>query len=198
MTLIFLVRHAAHDSLPTRLSGRLPGIRLGETGRAQAEALAAKLANHRIDTMHSSPRERCLETAAAIASAAGASAPEISEALDEVDFGAWSGREFAELDADPVWSLWNEQRSLARTPGGESALDVQRRIMSHIERVASLIPNGAAVLVSHAEPIRAALLYVLGCSLDAWSRLEISPASISRILFDAYGARVCGVNETAD
>jgi broad specificity phosphatase PhoE len=198
MTLILLVRHAAHDSVATRLSGRLPGIRLGQAGRMQAEALAAKLASHRIDALHSSPRERCLDTAAAIASAAGFSAPEISEALDEVDFGCWSGREFAELDADPVWLLWNEQRSLARTPGGESALDVQRRVMSHIERVASLAPGGAAVLITHAEPIRAALLYVLGCSLDAWSRLEIRPASISRILFDASGARVCGVNETPD
>jgi len=151
----------------------------------------------RLDHIHASPRQRATETARAIEAARGGELRvEIAEALDEVDFGAWSGCDFADLARDMAWRCWNERRSLARAPGGESMLDVQTRIMGHIERVSAAVPEGAVAVVSHAEVIRAALLYCLGLSLDAWPLLEISPASISRLSLTALGAKILGVNET--
>jgi broad specificity phosphatase PhoE len=195
--MFFLVRHASHDDLGARLTGRLPGRRLNEAGRKEASRLAERLCREAFDVVHTSPRERARETAQAIAEASGTSGAEMHETLDEVNFGAWSGADFQGLSRDPAWQRWNEERSLARTPGGEDMLDVQARISRHMEGLASALPQGAAVLVSHAEVIRAAVFRHLGISLDLWARLEISPASITRIVVGAYGAKVLGINEVS-
>jgi len=150
----------------------------------------------RLDRIHASPRQRAVETARAIDEMYGGGPIEIAEALDEVDFGAWSGLDFLDLAQDPQWRRWNEFRSLARPPGGETMLEAQARIMGHVERVSAALPEGAVALVTHAEMIRAALLSCLGLSHDAWSRLEISPASITRLSITALGATILGVNET--
>ena len=44
--------------------------------------------------MQASPRERASETAALIAQACGLAPVETSAALDEVDFGSWTGKDF--------------------------------------------------------------------------------------------------------
>lgn len=195
---MILVRHAAHDDVGAFLAGRLPGIRLGEAGRAQAERLANRLADEPFEAIHASPRERTQETAAAVAARHAGMAVTISAALDEIDFGAWSGHPFDALNQDPEWRRWNAARSLTRTPAGEGMRHVTERVMGLIEGLASAHPDGAIVLVSHADVIRAALLHVLGLPVDAWPRIEIAPASISKIAFDPWGARVTLVNERVD
>ena len=195
---MILVRHAAHDDVGAFLAGRLPGIRLGETGRVQAERLAARLENEPFEAIHASPRERTQETAAAVAARHAGMAVTIDAALDEIDFGAWSGQPFDALNRDPTWRRWNAARSLVRTPVGEGMRDVTERVMGLIERLASTRPDGAVVLVSHADVIRAALLHVLGLPVDAWPRIDIAPASISKIAFDPWGARVILMNERVD
>jgi broad specificity phosphatase PhoE len=196
--MFFLIRHAAQDDVAVRLAGRGPGAGLGEAGKAQARRLGERMRGEKLDQIHASPRQRALETAQAIEEASGGPPIEIADALDEVDFGAWSGLDFVALAQEPQWRRWNEFRSLARPPGGESMLEAQARIVGHIERVSAAFPEEAVALVSHAEMIRAALLYCLGLSLDAWSRFEISPASITRLSVTALGATVFGVNETAE
>jgi broad specificity phosphatase PhoE len=194
--MFFLIRHAAQDDLAVRLAGRAPGAGLGEAGKTQARRLGERMRGERLDHIHSSPRRRAVETARAIEAACEGGPLEIADALDEVDFGAWSGLDFVDLAQDPQWRRWNERRRFARSPGGESMREAQARIMNHIERVSAALPEGAVALVSHAEMIRAALLYCLGLSLDAWSLLEISPASITRLSVTALGATIVGVNET--
>jgi broad specificity phosphatase PhoE len=196
--MFLLIRHAAQEFTGTRLLGRSSGASLGEAGRRQAARLGERMRAERFDLIHSSPRERTVETAWAIARACGAAPVETHEALDEVDFGSWSGADFAALSDDPQWRRWNERRSLARAPGGESMLEAQGRIMRHLERLSAALPERAIVLVSHAEMIRAALAYCLGASLDAWRTLEISPASISRLAISESGATVLSLNETTD
>ena len=68
---IFLVRHAAHDNVGQYLAGRMPGVALGEAGRAQARRLARRLSRERIDRIQSSPVQRTRETAQAIADVVG-------------------------------------------------------------------------------------------------------------------------------
>lgn len=193
---ILLVRHAAHDGLGGFLAGRAPGVTLGAAGRAQALRLGARLSGERVDAIFTSPRERARETAAAIAEARGAPEPQVIDALDEVDFGAWSGRSFEDLEEQPAWRRWNAVRSLSRTPAGESMLDVQRRVLSAIERLIEE-HGGPIVLVSHSDVIKAAISYYLGLPIDAAPRFEISPASISRVLLDEWGAKLLTLNECA-
>ena len=75
--------------------------------------------------------------------------------------GAWTGAEFADLAPDERWRRWNEKRGSTQPPGGESMVALQRRVVRHVEHFRAV--GGSIVIVSHAEPIRAALMHYLGC-----------------------------------
>lgn len=194
-TTFWLVRHAAHDDVGRYLAGRKPGVRLGPEGRAQAERLGRRMARETISLVVASPRERALETADAIVAAAGIAPAEASDALDEVDFGAWTGKTFEALDDDPDWRRWNTLRSLARAPGGETMVDVERRVTGLMLRLCRRIGEGGAVLVSHGDVIKAAVCHVLGLPLDAWPRFDIAPASITTMVIGDWGGKVLTLNE---
>jgi broad specificity phosphatase PhoE len=191
----FLVRHAAHDNVGGFLAGRTPGIRLGVDGLAQAARLGERMSSERFDAVYASPRERTQETAAAIARHSEL-AVQTAEELDEVDFGAWSGSNFNELNKLEDWQRWNAMRSMNETPNGETMLDVQHRAMSLIRRLRAQNAEGRTVLVSHADVIKSVVSYMLGLPVDAWPRLEISPASISTVVMGPWGGKVLQLNET--
>lgn len=194
---ILLIRHAAHDNVGAYLAGRAP-VALGEAGRAQARRLAKRLSRSRIDMIHTSSTRRALETAQALSEAAARNVT-IVPALDEVDFGAWSGRSFDELNRADDWRRWNAARSISSTPAGETMLAVQQRVHAHVLSVAQANPDAHVAMVSHADPIRAALALVLGLSLDRLQTLDIAPASVSIVDYDPWGAVVRLVNaQTAD
>lgn len=196
-TTFLLLRHAAHDNVGGFLAGRMNGVVLGEAGRAQADRLARRLRVERIDAIVASPRERTQQTAQAVAAACGLPVETAAE-LDEIDFGRWSGQGFEALQQDPLWQRWNAVRSLIRTPGGETMLDVQRRVLGLMERLAGQQDGRCIALVSHADVIKAAVLHHLGLGIDAWPRFDIAPASVSRLAVGEWGSRLLGLNETVD
>jgi probable phosphoglycerate mutase len=195
-TSFFLVRHAAHELPETVLVGRTPGVALAPVGRRQAEFLASRLSREAVTKVHSSPQQRALETAEPIAVRTGLRV-ERTPALDEVDFGDWTGSGFEELTADPAWRSWNERRSSARAPGGESMSEAQTRVLRHIDQTRREAPGGRIVLVSHAEIIRAAILFYLGLPLDAFGKIEVGLASLSRVVAGDWGAKLVSLNEAA-
>lgn len=194
MRQVFLVRHGSHDRLGRILCGRMPGVCLSETGRAEAQAVAHRLVGRRAGTLLASPRERTAETAAPIAAALGLEA-ETEPGLDEIAFGDWTGCPLDGLAADPAWILWNTARATARPPGGESMAEVQARVGRVLDRFRE---DGApAILVSHGDVIRAALLRILGLGLDAYDRIVVDPASCSELALWPGGGRVVSINERA-
>jgi probable phosphoglycerate mutase len=179
VTTFYLVRHASYALLGQVLAGCTLDVRLDQTGQRQVEALAKEFSRRRqIGAVQSSPRRRALETAGPIAGRLGRPL-EVEQALDEVDFGEWSGRRFAELGHDPRWRAWNESRGKERAPGGESMAEVQRRVVAHLERVRDRVPGAIVVVVSHCDVIRAALLHYRGQPLDAYAGISIPPAAVT-------------------
>ena len=197
-TTFYLVRHAAHDNVGGFLAGRMPGVRLGVDGLAQAARLGQRMTRERFDAIYASPRERTQETAQAIVAARAPMPVETAPELDEVDFGDWSGNGWDVLNADPRWRNWNTMRSMARTAGGESMLDVQLRVLALMERLREQFPDGRVVLVSHADIIKTVVSYVLGLPIDSWPRLEISPASITTVVMGEWGGKLHTLNEVTD
>jgi probable phosphoglycerate mutase len=193
-TTVFLVRHATHDRLGTLLCGRMPGVRLGAAGAAEAARLARRLGAERLAALYSSPRERAVDTAAPLAEAAGVPLTEDPD-LDELDYGDWSGKSWAALEADAAWRAWNEDRAHRRPPAGETLVELQARLARWLSAARDRHPGAAVAAVSHAEPIKAALLWVMGAPLEALSRFEVSPASVSTIIAGSWGFRVHGINE---
>jgi probable phosphoglycerate mutase len=193
-TTFFLVRHAAHDRVGTVLCGRMPGVRLGDVGKAQARSLADRLASENVTSIHTSPLERAVETAEPIAARLGRPVEHSSD-LIEIDFGMWSGKSFDVLADDRHWSAWNISRSTNRPPGGETMLEAQARIVRAMEQLRSLHAGRSVVIVSHSDVIKAALLYYLGMPIDSYNRLEVSPASITTLIVGNWGSKILHMNE---
>lgn len=194
-TTFFLVRHAAHDNVGRFLAGRAGGVALSEPGRAQARRLGIRMAREDFAAIYASPRERAQQTASAIAAANGRAPVRTANELDEVDFGHWSGKTFDVLNGDPRWQRWNSLRSLARTPGGETMLDVQQRAFAFIETLAADPGDRRLVLVSHADVIKAVVSHVLGLPADAWPRFDVAPASVTSLVVGDWGAKLLTLNE---
>lgn len=175
---VLLARHGTVRDGNLRLWGRATAIELSEKGWAEAQALTRALEFVRLEAVYSSPRDRARQTAAVIA-AAHALNVRLTPSFDEMDFGDWTARSFADLGRDPRWRAFNESRASARVPGGESMSAVFGRTQDGLRAIERRHREGIVLVVSHAEVIRAILLEALGWSSDKWSRLPVDPASIS-------------------
>lgn len=195
MTTFILVRHGAHDRLNRYLDGRRPGVHLNDLGRRQAEWAAERLGAMPIDAVYASPLERTRETAAAIGQHLGLD-PIVEPALEELDFGSWSGKTMAELEPLEDWRQWNVARAIAATPAGDSMRAAQHRMLDFMDARRCERPDGCLVLVGHSDPLKAAIAFTLGLSLDHLQRVEIAPGSLSRLEVGPWGASVSGLNET--
>ncbi|MGE7415664.1 histidine phosphatase family protein [Methylobacterium tarhaniae] len=195
-TTFFLVRHAAHDRLGRVLCGRMPGVTLGREGKAQAASLAERLAGEGLAAIYASPLERAQETAAPVAARAGLPV-ETLPALNEIDFGAWTGRSFDDLHGDSTWTGWNQARHVTRPPGGETILEAQGRAMRGLEDLRARHGEARLALVSHADVIKLVIAHALGLGADGMQRFEVGPASVSVLVLGAWGAKVESLNERA-
>lgn len=189
-----LVRHATCERMDEMLLGRTVDVPLDSRGQRQAAAMASSLRLRGDLLVMTSPRRRTRETAAAIAATNGSEVV-CSPAIDELDFGHWSGRTFAQLAEDQDWRLWNEHRGSASTAGGERMADVQARTLDQLQRLQRAFPGRVIAIVTHAEVIRGALLHWLSAPVDGYSRLAIDPASISTVVIGDWGVRIDGINQ---
>lgn len=196
VTTVLLVRHGATPTTGKLLPGRAPGLHLADTGIAQAERAAERIAAlGRVDAIYASPLERTRETAAPIAKARGLKVG-IERGLLECDFGEWTGAELKNLMKLPEWRTVQKAPSTFRFPNGESFTEMQVRIISALDRLRQRHPGGTIVCVSHADPIKAAMAHALGTHLDLFQRIVISTCSISAIGFTTDGPIALTVNST--
>lgn len=195
MTLFFLARHAAFDGVGHRLAGRSPGVHLSAEGREQAERLARRLADVPFDAIYASPLERAQETASAIARGRAMDV-RTDDALTELDFGEWTGRDVADLDADERWRWFNRFRSGTRVPGGELMLEAQARAIDALHRLKARHVPGTVLVVSHSDVIRGVVAHYAGIAVDMCSRVEVELASVSVVEVEDWGARIVRLNDT--
>jgi probable phosphoglycerate mutase len=193
MSRFLLIRHATTAAMKDTLCGRQPGFDLSEIGRAEAGALAKALSDIRLDALVASPQTRAQQTATAIGESKSIRV-QTSEQFNEVDYGAWTGSRFSDLDQDPGWSTFNSLRSIRRAPGGESLRDVQYRAVSGVHELQAQLPSQTVAIVTHADVIRAILTYLLGVPLDLYLRIDIHPASISAFEIGTGMPRIQAIN----
>lgn len=196
MRRLLLVRHGLTDHTGKLLSGWLPAIQLNDQGQAQVAALGQRLAEAHLDTVYSSPLERCVQTAEALASPHGL-AVRVDEDFGEAHYGDWTGQSLSSVKQSDLWSVLERQPSAVRFPGGESLYELQTRSVLACERLAREHSGEVVVVCAHGDVIRAILAHYLGLHLDLYDRIAISPASLSIIGFDPL-ARVLRLNDCTD
>ena len=197
-TLVLLVRHGETPTTGKLLPGRAKGLHLSDNGKAQAEAVAGRLAAlTKIDAVYASPLERTRETAKPIAKARGLDVV-VDKGLLEADIGDWTGLELKAVSKTPEWKTVHSYPSGFRFPGGESFPEMQQRIVSAVERLRQAHPGQTIVAVSHADPIKACVAHALGTHLDLFQRIVISPCSVTAIAYGDAGPVVLTVNSVGD
>jgi probable phosphomutase (TIGR03848 family) len=199
---VLLVRHGKTPTTGKVLPGRAPGLHLSEEGKAQAEAVAGRIAalaaagQRPPVAVYASPLERTTETARPIARQLGLRVRS-ERGLVECDFGEWTGAQLKSLAKKPEWTQVQRCPSGFRFPGGESFLEMQARVSSAITRLTHLHQGETVVAVSHADPIKAALSAAAGTHLDLFQRLVVSPCSVSALAYSEAGPHVLTINSTA-
>lgn len=198
MTTILLIRHAVNDFVKTgKLAGWTEGVHLNEEGKAQAQALGARLADAPIQRIYASPIDRTMETAAAIAQRHPQLQVVENREIGEVRYGDWEGMKVSALQRRKMWTVVQEYPSRAYFPNGESMRGVQTRIVNAIEALAQQHPRQMIALVFHADLIKMALAHYLGMHLDVFQRIVISPASISTLHLGHSRPFIIGMNDIA-
>lgn len=147
---VLFIRHGQTDfNLEHRLQGALP-VPLNACGRSQAQALADFLKSVPIDAIYTSPRSRALETAQIIGAVLGQDVCE-DERLAEIAFGDFEGHTFAEVKSlfPLAYRKWESGYRPYRVPGGESRLDVQRRMQATWDDITSATDGETVAIVGH-------------------------------------------------
>jgi broad specificity phosphatase PhoE len=133
MLTLVLTRHGLTDrSEPEQHLGQRIDISISAAGRRQAEALARRLSPVRFDRVITSPLFRARETAEILA----ARTPiEADPRLREMDYGAWEGMTYDEIDArdGALRREWELAPDRLPCPGGESGNDVAARVRAFLE-----------------------------------------------------------------
>jgi broad specificity phosphatase PhoE len=172
MTRILFARHGETD---WNREGRWQGHSdrpLNAAGRAQAEALARRLAMERIDALYTSDLLRASQTADVVARATGLE-PIATPGLREVDVGELAGLDRADAaQRYPDWYTRWRDGAVESYPGGERFCDLRDRALAALDRIADRHAGGTAVAVCHNGIVHALVLHVLG--LEAHHRRRIA------------------------
>lgn len=199
-TLCFLVRHGQTPTTGSVLPGRAPGLHLSDTGKQQAANAAARLSDlgkTKIAAIYASPMERTQETAAPIAEALELEI-QTEDGLIEADFGAWTGQDLKALMKLPEWKQVQQYPSGFRFPDGESFGEMQLRITDTIQTLVARHRGESIVIVSHADPIKAAVADAMGIHLDLFQRIVVGQCSISAIQYGDSPPIILSVNSMGD
>lgn len=193
MTTFFFVRHAVTSHTGKKLSGWMEGIPLTEEGRDQAAAVADRLAEVPFKAVYSSPIDRALETARAIAARHGLEVRTLRK-LGEVEYGTWTNRPLKVLARTKLWTKVQGWPSAARFPEGETLREVQNRAVDEVDRLANEHPKDAICCVSHGDVIKLVLAHYMGVHIDLFQRIVVAPASISVLSVSDHGPAILSLN----
>jgi broad specificity phosphatase PhoE len=155
-TLIFLCRHAEPDNPAGVFYGHLPGFGLSSLGVRQALGLGDFLRDHPVQHFYSSPLLRALETARLAMSQLDREVPlEIRDELVEAHFGKYIEgiKRWQAPIRRPLFFFHAVRPGLL--PGDEPVAQMAERVDRVCQGALTACAGQAAVLVSHADPIKA-------------------------------------------
>lgn len=182
MTTFLIIRHGETD---WNVAGRLQGWRdspLSAAGRAQAGAVAERLAGEAIDALVASDLGRTQATAAPIAAGLGL-AIESDPRLRERCYGVLEGLTWAEIEQHHAEAY---QRLVARDQDygveeGESGIQFRNRIFDAFERLAALHGEARVAVVTHGGVLGIVYRRAHGIALEMPRTFAVPNAALNRV-----------------
>jgi len=198
VTTVLLVRHGLTAMTGPVLAGWTAGLALDERGRAQADAVAARLAPLPLTAVVASPLDRCQQTAAAIAAGRDLELA-TDDRLGECRYGDWTGQEIKKLAKDPLWRAVQVHPSVVRFPGpeGEPLRETQARAVAAVRDWNDRLgPDAIWLACSHGDVIKAVVADALGMHLDLFQRIVVDPCSVTVLRYTELRPFVLRLNDT--
>ena len=199
-TRILAIRHGETAwNVDTRLQGHLD-IPLNDVGLRQAQHLAQALVQR--DTIHAiyaSDLSRAHTTAQAIAQATGQTV-NTHAGLRERHFGAFQGRNFAEIEVELPEHAWHwRKRTPDWTPpdGGESLLVLRERIVTTVNELAVRHPGQQIVLVAHGGVLDILYRAATRIDLQAPRTWSLTNTAVNSMLWTPAGLSLVGWGDTS-
>ncbi len=195
---LFLIRHGETESNRLGLPLGRRDVPLNERGISQVERLGRALKDEPLTAIYSSPLARTMETANAVAQPHDLEV-QIEDRLIEMDIGEIDGLTFPEVGKQypGLLETWmSEEGPGTAMPGGERLMDVQERVWSAANDLATRHKEEVVAAVTHNFVILTLLARVLGIELSRFRRLRHSVAAISVLDFRPGRVMVVRLNDT--
>ncbi len=190
-TVLILVRHGR---TPANAAGLLQG-RLDQDldgfGQAQARAVARYVLDAcDVDAVIASPLRRAQQTAEAFGRPI-----ETDERWIELSYGEYEGTAHTDVPSE-VWERWREDPNF--TPaGGESLAALDARVRAACVDLLERAAHEQVVVVSHVSPMKSAVAWALGATVDISFNCHLDQAAVCRIAFRGDRPVLQSFNETA-
>ncbi len=170
---------------------------LSPLGRRQVEALCRRLEGSSLDAIYSSPLQRAVATAAALAHLAP-TPPRLLDGLREISCGELEGLSIDELRQrhPEIWeaNLRQEDDDL-RLPGGESYRELRDRCLEAIRRIAADHQGQRVLIVTHAGVISQVVGALHGRSPAGWDSFRPGLCSITEVEWEGEVGRLLGFDD---
>jgi 2,3-bisphosphoglycerate-dependent phosphoglycerate mutase len=200
LPLVIFMRHGqAENNVSRVLVGRHIEAHLTEQGRQQVADAARQLKSIQIDRVYVSPVIRAVETAQIVCKMLGMNY-EIDERLYEIELGKLVGMNYEEVTTkygDLFLRFYSESDPVLANFGVETFASVKKRIKSLLDEALQKYEDSNILMVTHLDPIKAALAALLDLKPEALYRWHIRNASLTILKHESKVYSLSGVNVMA-
>jgi len=188
---LYLMRHAHAPAIgEDGIIRNHPGHPLSEEGRKQGEGLAEGMKELGIESLWSSDALRAIQTAEIISKKTGIPV-KIEPLLREFSIGDIENKHIFEakeiLKDSPILSGFRKIFPEEKFPGGESMIELEKRVIPTIEKILRDDPAERIAVVAHGGVNRIILIHFFGFPHTSFSLIEQDYACLNIIDFiDGY------------
>ncbi len=188
---IILVRHGRTEWNKKELFRGRADMPLDQTGIRQSKKVAQHLSllDLHIETIYSSPLQRTLQTAQAIAGKLGIQPVKVVEDFIEFDYGQWEGCSLEDIKKrfPQDYKYWMHDPGMLRIPGGEAFQQVKERVMRGLDFVVGQAKDKSIVIVAHKVINKAIIGLLLGWEETDFWEIEQDLACIN--IFEVHSGK---------
>jgi 2,3-bisphosphoglycerate-dependent phosphoglycerate mutase len=206
LPLAIFMRHGQADNNVNRvLVGRYVESHLTEYGKQQVADTAKYLKNVPIEKVYVSPVIRTVETARIVCKVLGINY-EIDERLYEIDLGRLVGMQFEKIIqkyGNLFLRFYNEDDTMLAKYGVESFASVKSRVKHLLDEIIKMQQDKNVLLITHLDPIKAAISILLDLKAEALYHWHIRNASLTILkhecnLYSLSGVNIMGMHRYVD
>jgi probable phosphoglycerate mutase len=192
MTSLIVIRHGETDwNRQHRFQGQID-VPLNETGLAQADRLAQRLAHEPIDVLLASDLQRARQTAQRLADVQQRTL-QIAPLWREQGFGVLEGLDVTTIRTQhaPLWAQWVRHEADYALPGGaESNIAFHARVMQALQSVLAAHAGARVAVVTHGGVLDMLWRQAQGLPLAGPRACEIPNTGINRLRWDGQRLHV--------